>query len=94
MSQAGKCTNQTAKAALIWQDSADDEEWSAWADNATAKSAALSEEEENTWLSESTQEKDLLKIIRPYEYSDMESYKVSTDVNNIRNQDDTLINPL
>lgn len=51
----------------------------------------LTREEEGMWLNKLTDEKTLLKLLDPFESKGMETYEVSTLVNNARNDNADLI---
>lgn len=54
----------------------------------------LRKEHETLWLSDGQLEvEDLGRIFKPYPSGDMEAYRVSTDVNNPRNEYEELLNP-
>ena len=55
----------------------------------------LRQEDEATWLNPSVQSVEtLLKLLRPYDESNMEAYEVSTRVNDPQNDRSDLIEPL
>ena len=56
--------------------------------------AILLPQEESHWLDEEIQAKDAMALLRPYPTENMRAYKVSTLVNNVRNNTPDLILPI
>jgi putative SOS response-associated peptidase YedK len=56
--------------------------------------AILLRQDESHWLDEDIQAKDAMALLRPYPTENMRAYKVSTRVNNVRNNTPDLILPL
>lgn len=54
----------------------------------------LPKEEEMAWLTHDVPVADLMKLLIPYPEDDMHKFRVSTDVNNVRNNHEDIILPL
>lgn len=54
----------------------------------------LPKEAEKAWLTHDVPVADLLKLLNPYPEDDMHKFRVSTDVNNVRNNREDIILPL
>lgn len=54
----------------------------------------LTKEQEELWLSEDISPEELLNMIEPYSDDDLDAFPVSNKVNNVRNNDVSLIQPI